>query len=313
MLKKTSNEESKSSEKEEISTLKEEIVKSLINLRNLQAHSNTDLNTQRLFLSILQKGINNYISYPLDKHEITNNNLNSYLSMSNKADTMVRISRLTKNNLKNLMKPEETYDELISRLILFYDSYKNELESLKSQNTLIDFVTEEFQRQRKTLTYYQDIKIEYSYNIPNKLFSPKFIFKLEIDNILHKGVPMNKEEGIKLLLIVSLVKSLKKLVNSNNIDEILKKKEIALEDKAQLIRTNYLIYFKILYLVINKNSKKKYLSEDELLTEDYWKRVYGYYELSDYSFDMDIKRKLNQFEAEIRQFNINSENINYRV
>ena len=44
-----------------------------------------------------------------------------------KSNTTIRLSIRTKNKLKTFMKPSESFDQLISRVLYLYEDYKNEL------------------------------------------------------------------------------------------------------------------------------------------------------------------------------------------
>lgn len=224
------------------------------------------------------------------------------------ARTTIRVSIKTKNKLRNLMKPSESFDQLISRILNNYDNCKNELSFLKSQdfkNDIIKISSHEFKRVHDTLTYYPDIKVEYSYNDSKSPIRGEFTYDLEIDHILHKGVPLSEKEGLKLLSIIDKIKSLKELIQTPK--KIVEKNKSDLDDKYKSIKTKYLLYFKLLYLIINKNYKKKSKEPNELLLKNFWRDIYYYYDLPECSFEGDVVRKLDKFKSELNQEKMNYE------
>lgn len=226
----------------------------------------------------------------------------------NDAITTIRVSLDTKNKLKKYLKPKETYEEVIKRLIENNGQLSEEISFLKSLENrhLIEYMESGFMREHKTLTYHPDLKIEYSYNESKAKSHDKFSFNLEIDNFLLQGKPIPEEKGIRTIQTINILKSLKNIDLTSDPEEIIRKKELMLESNEEFIRTKYLIYFKIFFFIINGKLDEK-INETGYLNLDFWKGLYDIKNISRTSFDEDVMQKLNKFELELEQIRINKE------
>ena len=228
----------------------------------------------------------------------------------NDAITTIRVSFDTKNKLKKYLKPKGTYEEAIKRLIENNEQLSEELSFLKSiekeNGHLIKYVESRFLREHKTLTYHPDLKIEYSYNESKAKSHDEFSFNLEIDNFLLQGKPISEERGIRTIQTINILKSLKNIDLNSDPKEIIRKKELMLESSEELIRTNYLVYFKILFFIINKKLDKK-INESSYLNLDFWRELYSIKNISNTSLDEDVIQKLRKYELELEQIKINVE------
>ena len=260
-------------------------------------------------LSKFKEFLNNQISRLQSKSNA--DKLNNFIWLSPKdvldyANTTIRVSYLNRNKLKNLLKPEETYDALIVRLINVFERFQEEkMKELNQQQTnLIELHAREFIRQNDTLQYYPDVKIEYSYN-ESLFIGEGFIFDLNINHILLKGLPLNDVDGIRLLGLINKIKDFREIINRSRIDQILDTTQLAIQDRFELIKTKYITYFKVLYLLTNKNLKKKYSDINELTSAEFWKRIYSYYDLPNSSFEHDVLQKIKNMELELEQEKMN--------
>lgn len=237
----------------------------------------------------------------------------------NDAITTIRVSFNTKNKLKKYLKPKETYEEVIIRLIENNEQLSEEISFLKSiekeNRHLIKYVESGFLREHKTLTYHPDLKIEYSYNESKAKSYDEFSFNLEIDNFLLQGKPISEERGIRTIQTINILKSLKNINLTMDAKEIIRKKELMLGSIEEFIRTKYLVYFKILFFIINRKLDKK-INEASYLNLDFWKDLYSIKNISNASLDEDVIQKIRKYELELEQIKINEErrlwNINPR-
>ncbi|MCD4670446.1 MAG: hypothetical protein K8S14_08365 [Actinomycetia bacterium] len=212
----------------------------------------------------------------------------------NNAITTMRVSIGTKKKLKKYLRSGESYEDIILRLIETNDSLKEENKYLKEfekhNKSLINYIERDFQRAKKTFIYHPDLKIEYSYNESKVKFYGGFSFNLEMDNFILQGRPISEWKGIKTIQMIDIIKSPKKRDNKKNI----------LKSETEFIKTKYLIYFKILFFVINKKIDKK-MNEFDFLDLDFWKELYCFKNLPDSSLEKDVIQKLNRFELELEQ------------
>ena len=226
------------------------------------------------------------------------------------AITTIRVSFDTKNKLKKYLKPRETYEEVIRRLMENMEQLREEisfLKSLEKQNkNLIKYIECEFKREQKTFMYHPDLKIEYSYNESKTKSHEEFSFNLEIDNYILQGKPVSEENGIRTIQTIEIIKSLKNINLNSDQKEIYRQKELLLESNEEYIKIKYLVYFKILHFIINRKSDKK-INEYNYLNLDFWKDKYDNKNLSDNSLDEDVIQKLKKLELELEQIKINNE------
>lgn len=228
----------------------------------------------------------------------------------NNAITTIRLSIGTKKKLNRHIKPRETYEGLILRLMETNDGLKKEndyLRELEKENkSLIKYIEHGFKRVEKTFTYHPDLKIEYSYNESKVKSLENFSFNLEIDNFILQGKQIPEREGLKTVQTINILRSLKKIDLNSDVKEIIRRKELMLESKEEFIKTKYLIYFKILFFIINKKMNKK-INESNAFDVDFWKELYDSKSLADSSLEEDVIQKLKKFELELEQVRINKE------
>ncbi|MFH1072321.1 MAG: hypothetical protein V1743_02740 [Nanoarchaeota archaeon] len=226
------------------------------------------------------------------------------------AITTIRVSIDTKNKLQKLMKPQESYEEVINRIMESNEQLREEtafLKSIENENRhLIKYIESKFMREHKALMYHPDLKIEYSYNESKAKSYDEFSFHLEIDNFLLQGKPISEERGIRTIQTIEILKSLKNMNLNSDPKEIIRKKELMLESDEEFIRTKYVIYFKILFFIINKKLDKK-IDETNYLNLDFWKDLYDTKNLSKTSFNEDVVQELKKYELELEQKKINTE------
>lgn len=234
----------------------------------------------------------------------------------NNAITTIRVSIGTKKKLNRYLRPRETYEELIRRLVETNDSLKEEnsyLREFENDNKyLIKYVEQGFKRAKKTYNYHPDLKIEYSYNESKVKSIGNFSFNLEIDNFILQGKPITDWEGIKTVQIINILKSLKKTDLNSDVDGIIKMKELMLESREDFIKTKYLIYFKILFFIINKKIDQK-ISDINVLNLDFWKELYDSKNLYDNSLEGDVIQKLKKFELELEQVKTDRERKSWNI
>jgi hypothetical protein len=231
------------------------------------------------------------------------------------AITTIRVSINTRNKLKKYLKSHESYEEMIIRLIeeneLLHEKLKY-LEVIEKENHIIKYVQMQFYRERKTLMFHPDVKIEYSYNDSKLKSDNNFSFKLNIENYILQGKPIPEDKGIKTIQTINIIKSLSKMDLNSDPTEIIRKKENMLEDKGEYINTKYLIYFKILFYIINKKLDKK-LNDSNLLNKDFWKMLYDTKNISANSLEEDVIQKLKRWELELEQLNIDKDRNLFRI
>ena len=220
------------------------------------------------------------------------------------AISTIRVTLATKNKLRRYLKQTETYDELIQRLIDSYESLKEEnnyLKQIEKENQqLIKYIESGYKREKKSLMLHPDFKIEYSYNESKVKSHENFSFGLEIDNYVRQGTPISEREGVKTIQTINILKSIREINITSDIKEIIRKKEIMLESEEDFIKTKYLIYFKILYFVINKKLDNK-LKDTNLFNIDFWKELYEIKGLPLSSLEEDVNQKLKRFDLELNQ------------
>ena len=225
----------------------------------------------------------------------------------NNAITTMRVSIGTKKKLKKYLRPGESYEDVILRLIETNDRLKEENEYLKGleerNKHLINYIERDFIRAKKTFIYHPDLKIEYSYNESKVKSYGNFSFNLEIDNFILQGKPISEREGVKTIQTIEIIKSLKKIDLKSDLKDIITKKEFMLESEAEFVKTKYLIYFKILFFAVNKKFDKK-MNEFDFLDLDFWKELYCFKNLPDTSLEEDVVQKLKKFELELEQVKI---------
>lgn len=270
----------------------------------------TPNNSDDEFKELLQRNIMRLI------HERNGQeNLESFYRKDSIRDaiTTIRVSLETKKKLKKYLKPAETYEEAINRLIENNEQLSEEISFIKriekENKHLIKYVEKGYIREHKTLTYHPDLKIEYSYNELKRISNDEFSFHLEIDNFLLRGEPIPEEKGIRTIQTINILKSLKNInltSDQKEIKEIIRKKEVMLESNEEYIRTKYLLYFKILLFIINKKLDKK-INEVNYLDVDFWKDLYDNKKISNTSLDEDVQQKLRKLELELDQVMINKE------
>ena len=254
-----------------------------------------------IFVELLRKNINRLINEKVGQTDF----LNYYKekSISNAIST-IRVSLETKNQLKKLLKPTETYEELLQRLIETNERLKEEamyLKKLENENQqLIKYVEHTYKREKKTILLHPDFKIEYSYNESKVKSYENFSFDVEIDNFLLQGKIISEREGIKTVQTINIIKSIKDIALNVNIKGIIQQKELLLESEEYFIKTKYLVYFKILFFIINKKLDKK-LNDNNLMNFDFWKNLYDAKGLPNSSLEEDVNQKLKRFELEINQ------------
>ncbi|MEA3515039.1 MAG: hypothetical protein U9R34_06170 [Nanoarchaeota archaeon] len=226
----------------------------------------------------------------------------------NDAISSIRVSIKTKNILKKHLKPRESYEELILRIIETNERLKEETkyfrEIEKKNKNLIKYIESNFKRIKKTLTYHPDLKIEYSYNESKIKFYENFSFNLEIDNFILQGKPISEQDAIKIIQTIDIIRSLKKIDLDSDVKDIIKRKELLLESEKESIKTKYLIYFKILVFIINKKMDKR-INESNILNLDFWEELYDSKGLHSNSLQEDVIQKLKKFKLEAEQIKIN--------
>ncbi len=228
----------------------------------------------------------------------------------NDAITTIRVSIETKNKLKRYLKPMESYEDAIKRLIENNEQLNEELTFLKSleneNKQLIKYIENGFVREHKTFTYHPDLKIEYSYNESKAKSLNEFSFDLEIDNFILQGKPISEEKGIRTIQTINILNSLKNMSLTSDPKEIIRKKELMLESNEEYIMTKNLIYFKLLFFIINKRLDKK-VNDTNYFNLDFWKELYETKSISLSSLDEDVTQKLNKFKLELEQIKTNRE------
>ncbi|MFH1432277.1 MAG: hypothetical protein ABIG84_03595 [archaeon] len=269
-------------------------------------------NSDDNFKKILKQNILNSINERMGSNRNTLDNLDPvYRNESiHDAITTIRVSFDTKNKLKKYLKPRETYEEVIRRLMENNEQLREEssfLKSLEKQNkSLIKYIESGFKREQKTFIYHPDLKIEYSYNDSKAKSHDEFSFNLEIDNYLLQGKPVSEEKGIRTIQTIDILKSLKNINLNSDPKEIIREKEFLLESNVDYIKTKYFVYFKILHFIINKKLDKK-INESNYFNLDFWKDRYDSHNISNNSLNEDVVQKLNKFELELEQIKINKE------
>ena len=234
----------------------------------------------------------------------------------NDAITTIRVSLETKNKLKKYLKSKETYEEAIKRIIEANEQLNEEISFLKKMEKenglLIKYIEGGFIREHKTLAYHPDLKIEYSYNESKVKSYNEFSFNLEIDNFLLQGMPVPEEKGIRTIQMINILNSLKNININYGTKEIIRKNELMLKSNEEYIRTKYLIYFKILFFIINNKLEKKN-REASYLNLDFWKDAYNIKNLSNASFEEDVVQKLRKFDLELKQIKTNEERRTWNI
>jgi len=264
-------------------------------------------NSDEKFRELLKKSINRLA------HERQQDSLwpsyNERRGIGSVAST-IRVSLDTKNKLKKFLKPRETYEELIQRLMETNVQLKEEITYLreldKEHRHLIKYIESGFKREKKTLTYHPDLKIEYSYNESKAKSYGDFSFNLEIDNFVLQGRQISEREGIRTIQTIDILKSLKKIDLKSDVKGIIRRKELMLESEEEFIKSKYLLYFKILFFIINKKIDKK-IDGSSILSLDFWKELYGIKSLSNGSLEEDVIQKLKKFKLELDQIEVDKE------
>ena len=255
------------------------------------------------FASLLRRNINRIVT------ETHQGNLNLFYEKKgiSNAFTTIRVSIDTKNKIKKMLRPHETQEELIQRLMETVETnerLKTEviyLQKLEKENQqLIKYIETVNKRERKTLMLHPDFKIEYSYNESKLKSYEDFAYNLEIVNFVLRGKPISEREGIKTVQTIHILKSLKEINLNSDVRKLIQQKELLLENEGEFIKTKYLIYFKTLYFIINKKLDKK-LREDYLMNLEYWKEIYESKSLPKSSLEEDVHHKLKMYELEINQ------------
>ena len=269
---------------------------------------NSDDNFKKLLKQSIRNSINEIMGPDRNSMDILNYVCRN--ESTHEAITTIRVSFDTKNKLKKYLKPRETYEEVIRRLMENMEQLREEisfLKSLEKQNkNLIKYIECGFKREQKTFMYHPDLKIEYSYNESKTKSHEEFSFNLEIDNYILQGKPVSEEKGIRTIQTIEIIKSLKNINLNSDQKEIFRKKELLLESNEEYIKIKYLVYFKILHFIINRKSDKK-INEYNYLNLDFWKEKYDNKNLSDNSLDEDVVQKLKKLELELEQIKINNE------
>ena len=163
-------------------------------------------NSDDRFTDLLRANINRWISEKASQADLVN--YYGEKSIANAIST-IRVSLETKNQLKKLLKPTETYEELLQRLIETNERLKEEamyLKKLENENQqLIKYVERAYKREKKTIMLHPDFKIEYSYNESKVKSYENFSFDVEIDNFLLQGKIISEREGIKTVQTINIM------------------------------------------------------------------------------------------------------------
>jgi hypothetical protein len=234
----------------------------------------------------------------------------------NDASTSIRLSIKTKRKLDKHRVGKESYEEVILRLIESNETILQELnefrELKKSNPSLIKYVETSFIREHKTYTYHPDLKIEYSYNESKLKIINDFSYNLEIDNYLLLGKVIDEEIAIKKTQEINIIKSLYEKTIDYDLDDVFRKSKMQLKSKEEYIRTKYLVYFKIIYFLMNQQTFHR-TDERNFFDLDFWKYFYSTKNLSKTSFEEDIRQKLVQYELELKQLNVDTERKRWSV
>jgi len=229
------------------------------------------------------------------------------------AITSMRVSINTRNKLKKHLRPQESYEELIVRLMEEIECLQEKLKELKSiqkEANLISYSKAEFLRVHKTYSFHPDLKVEYSYNSPRSKFENNFSFNLIIDNYILDGKVVNEEKGVQTIQTINIIQSLNNIHWDTDAESIINTKLTQLRNKEEYISAKYLIYFRILYnIIIDKLDVK--INELNFLNRDFWENLYISKAISRNSLDEDVIRKLRRYESEIQQFKV--DNARYSV
>ena len=264
-------------------------------------------NSDDEFRDVVKREINR-----LAKERIDHDSLETFYPKEGirNAISTIRVSLDTKRKLSKCLRPRETYDEVIRRIMEMNNQFKEEINYLKSiekeNKNLIKYIEAGFQRERKTLSFHPDLKIEYSFNQSKIKSHDDFSFNLEIDNFILQGNPVSEQKGIRAIQTIGILKSLKNIDLNSDTKEIIKRKELMLESEEEFIKTKYLIYFKLLFFIINGKMDKKN-DESAFFDRDFWMELYDLKNLSSNALEEDVIQKLNKFKLELKQIKVDEE------
>jgi len=234
----------------------------------------------------------------------------------NDASTSIRLSIKTKRKLDQHRNRKESYEAVILRLLESNETILKELNEIRelkrSDPALVSYTEQSFPRAHKTYIYHPDLKIEYSYNESKLKIINDFSYNLEIDNYIVLGKKISEQKAIRKIQEINIIKSLYEKTIDYDLDDVLKKSEMQLKSKEEYIRTKYLVYFKILYFLINQQTYHR-TDERNFFDLDFWKYTYETKNLSKTSFEEDVKQILRQYELELKQLNVDIERKRWTV
>ena len=238
-------------------------------------------------------------------------NFEPFTNKLNDASSSTRLAISTKNKLKNLMKPSESFNDVINRLIDEHNEFYTKLEYFKKiendNKNVINYFEEMYKRVNQIFRYHPDLQIEYSYNESKFKSEKRYSFDLQIHKFIYQGKEISEKEAISIIQTISIVRDIRRISNPKDLKKIVRDKETLLDNPFEFVKTKYLIYFKVLYSIVSSNDRHMFSRDNILLDENFWKNVYERKTISEESFDNDVKSKIKKFNAEIKQIETNED------